>query len=99
MQAEVAAHPLFWPDVHRIDKIRGWKSSWCRGAGLDRRLHAHSGSVRQLLGGAGWLVALDPVVVARLGEGGRSYNGTRISMHAPRLAPEPPGSCERESSH
>ena len=74
--ADVVAHPLFWTDARRVDKIRGWKTAWRRGPALDRRLHAHDGSVRRLVGGDGWVAALDPLIAARLADEGRhEYSG------------------------
>ena len=72
--AQVKLHPMFWSCGERIEKIRGWKTSWRRGRDLDRRLSNHPGSVRHILAdrGArgeaepGWLSALDTPVVARL---------------------------------
>ena len=84
--SQVVDHPFFWSDMHRIEKVRGWKTSWRRGRDLDRRLGAHAGSVRSTCtcslggsGGRGWLSALDKEVADRLSawEDG-SYDGKNV---------------------
>ena len=79
--SQVADHPFFWSDMRRIEKIRGWKTSWRRGRDLDRRLAAHTDSVHSILGGdvKGWLDGLDKEVADRLSawEGGR-YDGKSV---------------------
>ena len=80
--SQVADYPLFWSDMQRIEKIRGWRTSWRRGRDLDRRLAAHADSMNIILGGGGgrgWLGALDKEVADRLSawEDGR-YDGNNV---------------------
>ena len=79
---QAKAHPLFWTDAKRLDKVRGWKSSWRRGKDLDRRLKAHAVTVRAIVGTEpdGWLSRLDGPVVAELQSErhGRTYNGRHV---------------------
>ena len=79
---QVLAHPLFWSDAERVDKIRGWKTSWRRGKDLDRRLADHPSTVRAITDGPdGWLSRLDRAVVAELQSqrhGPRRYDGRDV---------------------
>ena len=76
---QVLMHPFFWSDTQRIEKIRGWKTSWRRGPDLNRRLNQHPRTVRSIVGAegeGGWLSKLDPVVAARLQAWQHSFDGS-----------------------
>jgi ankyrin repeat protein len=77
---QVLAHPFFWTDTERVEKIRGWKTSWKRGRDLDRRLVAHSSAVKDIVGADGWLAKLDGAVAQKLQvwAGGRPYDGRNV---------------------
>lgn len=75
--AQVLAHPFFWSDSHRIEKIRSWKTGWRRGRDLDRRLAQHQHNVQTICRGErGWLSRLDAVVVTRLQAWTHSFDGS-----------------------
>eukprot|EP01047_Picozoa_sp_COSAG01_P078476 COSAG01_NODE_14515_length_1444_cov_93.742007_2_plen_383_part_00 len=75
--AQVLAHPFFWSDSQRIEKIRGWKTSWRRGRDLDRRLTQHQRNVQAVCGSeGGWLSRLDAAVTSRLQAWRHGFDGS-----------------------
>ena len=75
---EVVQHPMFWDAAARLEKVRGWKSSWTRDHNLKRRLDAHPITVMGMLGDHGWLAGLDTPVAAHLSAWKHGYDTLNV---------------------
>eukprot|EP01047_Picozoa_sp_COSAG01_P050593 COSAG01_NODE_5128_length_4469_cov_4.067506_2_plen_1140_part_00 len=74
---QAVTHPALWDCETKVRQCCDWHKSWKWGSpALERRLKAHAGSVRQLVGDRpeGWLAKLQPAVLQQL-TAGRHYNG------------------------